>query len=152
MSGYCNVTVVGGIGQDPTIRSTPSGKKIASFSVAVDQGYGENKKTEWVNVIAWEKLADMTEKYLKKGKQIALSGNLQTSSWEDKKTGEKKYKTEVVARDITFMDSPGGKTTDTPHATRQERAVPAPRQQAASTPRAATNDNPFDDDDDSIPF
>jgi single-strand DNA-binding protein len=150
VSGYINVTVVGSLGRDPEIRSTTSGKKIASFSVAVDQGYGENKKTEWVNVIAWEKLADLAEKYLKKGKQIALSGSLQTSSWEDKKTGDKKYKTEVVARDITFMDSPGGKTNDAP---RPERQAPAPRQQAAPTPRAAATDNPFDDDDASdIPF
>ena len=148
MSGYCNVTVVGGLGKDPEIRSTPSGKKIASFSVAVDQGYGENKKTEWINVIAWEKLADLAEKFLKKGKQIALSGSLQTSSWDDKKTGEKKYKTEVVARDITFMDS-GSRASDSP---RQERQAPAPRQQAAPTPRVTTTDNPFEDDDDSIPF
>lgn len=153
MSGYINVTVVGGLGRDPEVRSTPSGKKIASFSVAVDQGYGESKKTEWVNVIAWEKLADLAEKYLKKGKQIALSGTLQTSSWDDKKTGEKKYKTEVVARDITFMDSPGGKTSDAPHATRQERAVPAPRQQAVPQTRAATgpDSNEFTDDSD-LPF
>jgi len=153
VSGYINVTVVGGLGRDPEVRSTPSGKKIASFSVAVDQGYGESKKTEWVNVIAWEKLADLAEKYLKKGKQIALSGTLQTSSWDDKKTGEKKYKTEVVARDITFMDSPGGKTSDAPHATRQERAVPAPRQQAVPQTRAATgpDSNEFTDDSD-LPF
>ena len=153
MSGYINVTVVGGLGRDPEVRSTPSGKKIASFSVAVDQGYGESKKTEWVNVIAWEKLADLAEKYLKKGKQIALSGTLQTSSWDDKKTGEKKYKTEVVARDITFMDSPGGKTSDAPHATRQERAVPAPRQQAVPQTRASTgpDSNEFTDDSD-LPF
>ena len=65
MSGYINVTVVGNLGKDPEIRSTPSGKRVASFSIAVDQGYGENKKTEWVNVICWEKLAELSEKYLK---------------------------------------------------------------------------------------
>ena len=68
MSGYINVTVVGSLGKDPEIRSTGSGKKVASFSVAVDQGYGESKKTEWVNIIAWEKLADLAEKFLKKAR------------------------------------------------------------------------------------
>ena len=139
MSGYCNVTLVGGLGQDPTVRSTPSGKRVASFSVAVDQGFGENKKTEWVNVIAWEKLADLTERFLKKGKQVALSGTLQTSSWDDKATGQKKYKTEVVARDITFMD--GGSRSEAP--TRQA-AAPQTRQQAAPPTRVAEPD-PFDE-------
>ena len=139
-SGYINVTVVGNLGKDPEIRSTGSGKKVASFSVAVDQGFGESKKTEWVNIIAWEKLAELAEKYLKKGKTIALSGTLQTSSWDDKQAGTKRYKTEVVARDITFMDtrSEGG--------TRQERATPPPRQQAA--PPARTVSAPANDDPD----
>jgi single-strand DNA-binding protein len=143
-SGYINVTVIGGIGKDPEIRSTPSGKRVASFSVAVDQGYGESKRTEWVNIIAWEKLADLAEKYLRKGKQVALSGTLQTSSWEDKTSGQKKYKTEVVARDITFMDSVGSKSDSAP-ATRSAAPAPA-RQQAAPASRATTtSDDPFED-------
>lgn len=150
MSGYCNVTVVGNLGKDPEIRSTPGGKKVASFSVAVDQGYGDSKRTEWVNCIAWEKLAELAEKYLKKGKTVALSGTLQTSSWEDKTSGQKRYKTEIVARDITFMDS--GSKSDSP---RQERtaSAPATRQTAAPQTRstAPATDDPFISDDD-IPF
>lgn len=139
MSGYCSVVVVGNLGKDPEIRSTGSGKKVASFSLAVDQGYGDNKKTEWVNIIAWEKLAELTEKFLKRGKTVALSGYLQTSSWDDKQSGQKRYKTEVVARDITFMDS--GSRSD--GGTRQ---APAPRQQAAPQARStepAGPDDPF---------
>ena len=139
MSGYCSVVVVGNLGKDPEIRSTGSGKKVASFSLAVDQGYGDNKKTEWVNIIAWEKLAELAEKFLKRGKTVALSGYLQTSSWDDKQSGQKRYKTEVVARDITFMDS--GSRSD--GGTRQ---APAPRQQAAPQARStepAGPDDPF---------
>ena len=139
MSGYCSVVVVGNLGKDPEIRSTGSGKKVASFSLAVDQGYGDNKKTEWVNIIAWEKLAELAEKFLKRGKTVALSGYLQTSSWDDKQSGQKRYKTEVVARDITFMDS--GSRSD--GGTRQ---APAPRQQAAPQTRStepAGHDDPF---------
>jgi single-strand DNA-binding protein len=142
MSGYINVTVIGTLGKDPELRSTGSGKRVASFSVAVDQGYGENKKTEWVNIIAWEKLAELAEKYLKKGKTIAVSGTLQTSSWEDKATGQKRYKTEVVARDITFMDSGSG--------SRQERAPATQpvRQQTAPPARSTVpvNEDPFGED------
>ena len=148
MSGYCSVVVVGNLGKDPEIRSTGSGKKVASFSLAVDQGYGDNKKTEWVNIIAWEKLAELAEKFLKRGKTVALSGYLQTSSREDKQSGQKRYKTEVVARDITFMDS--GSRSD--GGTRQ---APAPRQQAAPQARATTTtEDPFATEisDDDIPF
>ena len=145
MSGYCSVVVVGNLGKDPEIRSTGSGKKVALFSLAVDQGYGDNKKTEWVNCLAWEKLAELTERFLKRGKTVALSGYLQTSSWEDKQSGQKRYKTEVVARDITFMDS--GSRSD--GGTRQ---APAPRQQAAPQARAtAPAEDAFISDDD-LPF
>ena len=145
MSGYCSVVVVGNLGKDPEIRSTGSGKKVALFSLAVDQGYGDNKKTEWVNCLAWEKLAELTERFLKRGKTVALSGYLQTSSREDKQSGQKRYKTEVVARDITFMDS--GSRSD--GGTRQ---APAPRQQAAPQARAtAPAEDAFISDDD-LPF
>ena len=141
MSGYCSVVVVGNLGKDPEIRSTGSGKKVASFSLAVDQGYGENKKTEWINIIAWEKLAELTEKYLKKGKTVALSGTLQTSSWDDRESGQKRYKTEVVARDITFMDTRSSEGGQSRQNTTQ------PRQQVAPQARAtAQSDDPFGDE------
>ena len=141
MSGYCSVVVVGNLGKDPEIRATGSGKKVASFSLAVDQGFGDSKRTEWVPIIAWEKLAEFAEKYLKKGKTVALSGTLQTSSWEDKASGQKRYKTEVVARDITFMD------TRSSEGGQQRSNTTQPRQQAAPQARTATyehaNDDPF---------
>ena len=152
--GYINVTAVGNLGKDPESRSTPSGTKVATFSLAVTQGYGDKEKTEWLNVLCFDRLAEFAEKYLKKGKGIALSGTLQTSSWEDKQTGQKRYKTEVVARDLTFMDSGSGsgsgqkqERTQTPQSTRQQ-APPASRQQSQPAP------DPWGDDvqDDDIPF
>lgn len=147
MSGYINITVVGSLGKDPEIRSTPGGKKVANFSVAVDQGFGDSKRTEWVNIVAWEKLADLAEKFLKKGKTIALSGTLQTRSWD--KDGVKQYRTEVVARDITFMDTDrkqdgGGRSNAATTPARRETA-PATR---GSAP-ANDEPDPFGDD---IPF
>lgn len=143
MSGYINITVVGNLGRDPEIKATPSGKRLASFSVAVDQGYGDKKSTEWVNIVAWDKLADLSEKYLKKGKTIALSGTLQTRSWENKE-GAKQYRTEVVARDITFMD------TRSSEGGQQRQNTAQPRQQAEPQARATAETNEVYDDD--IPF
>ena len=139
MSGYINVTVVGSLGRDPEVKSTPTGKKVANFSVAVDQGFGDAKKTEWVNIVVWEKLAELTERFLKKGKTVALSGTLQTRSWE--KDGVKQYRTEVVARDLTFLDS-GSKSEGT------RTNAPATRQQTTPAPRAAApaSDDPFGDE------
>ena len=140
-TGYINVTVVGALGRDPEVKSTPTGKKVANFSVAVDQGYGDSKKTEWVNIVVWEKLAELTEKYLKKGKVVALSGTLQTRSWD--KDGVKQYRTEVVARDITFLD--GGSIKSEGNSGRA--SAPATRQQAAPAVRAAAPEvDPFGED------
>ena len=152
--GYINVTAVGNLGKDPEVRATGSGVKVATFSIAVDQGYGDKARTEWVNVLCFDKLAELAEKYLKKGKTIALSGTLQTSSWDDKQTGQKRYKTEVVARDLTFMDSGGSgsgqkqERSQTAPATRQQ-AVPQTRGPAPQDTSSTSND--WEDGSD-IPF
>ena len=150
--GYINVTAVGNLGKDPEVRATGSGVKVATFSIAVDQGYGDKARTEWVNVLCFDKLAELAEKYLKKGKGIALSGTLQTSSWEDKQSGQKRYKTEVVARDIVFMDS-GGSGSGGGQKQERTQAAPATRQQAAPAARQQQQEapNPWGDED-SIPF
>lgn len=152
MSGYCSVVVVGNLGKDPEIRSTSGGTKVATFSVAVDQGFGDKKRTEWINILCFDKLAELAEKYLKKGKTVACSGTLQTSSWDDKTSGQKRYKTEILARDITFMDTrssgDGGRSNEPRTATGQTA-----RQQAAPQARATTSveDSTFLEDED-IPF
>ena len=152
--GYINVTAVGNLGKDPEVRSTASGVKIATFSIAVDQGYGDKSRTEWVNVLCFDKLAELAEKYLKKGKGLALSGTLQTSSWDDKQTGQKRYKTEVVARDIVFMDS-GGSGSGAGQKQERSQAAPATRQQAQQQsrgPAAQDTSDDWTDSGDDIPF
>ena len=147
MNGYCSVVVVGNLGKDPEIRSTSGGTKVATFSVAVDQGFGDKKKTEWINILCFDKLAELAEKYLRKGKTIALSGTLQTSSWPDKQTGATRYKTEILARDITFMD------TRSSGDSQQRSGTTQPRQQAAPQTRAtAPTETAWNDDNDDIPF
>ena len=85
--GFSAAQVRGVLGRDPDIRATPSGAKVANFSLAVERGFGDKAVTDWRSIVAWGSLADFVEKYLKKGKAIYVSGELQDRSWDDKQTG-----------------------------------------------------------------
>jgi single-strand DNA-binding protein len=113
---FQRVIAAGNLGQDPVIKYTPSGTAVANFSIAVDESYkdkagNQQKKTEWINVVAWERQAELAGEYLKKGSSVLIEGKLSTRSWEDKTSGEKKYKTEVVASTIKFLDKKTEKPT-----------------------------------------
>ncbi len=102
-----NVHILGHLGQDPKIKTTTKGKKSATFNVAAKEAYinAEGKRiesTEWINVIAWDGLAVICEKYLHKGKQVAVCGKIKTSEYTDAK-GERKWLTQVVAIDILLL-------------------------------------------------
>jgi len=106
---YQKVIIAGHLGQDPITKYTASGLAVSNFSVAVDESYkdksGETqKKTEWVNIVCWDKQAELAGQYLHKGSTVLVEGKLQTRSWDDKTTGDKKYRTEVVASTIKFLD------------------------------------------------
>ena len=103
------VILVGRLGKDPEIRSTPGGTSVARFSVATDEKFtdraGEKQeRTEWHNIVAWGKLAEICGQYLKKGKLVYLEGSIRTDSWDDKESGQKKYRTEVVANTMKMLD------------------------------------------------
>lgn len=95
-------SIKGNLGKDPVFRQTPNGKTVADISVATNDGYGDKKKVNWHNVVAWGFLADSV-KDAKKGSSIFVSGQAETQSWEDKKTGEKKYKTVLIAKEIGLI-------------------------------------------------
>jgi len=104
------VQLIGNLGQDPEIINLESGKTLAKFSIATNESYknAEGEKvtdTQWHNVIAWGKTADIIEKYLTKGKEVAIEGKLTTRSWDDK-DGNKRYTTEVVCNELLML---GGK-------------------------------------------
>ena len=101
------VQLIGNVGQEPTITTLDSGKKVARLSLATNENYknGKGEKqtdTNWHTVIAWGKTADIIEKYVTKGKEIALEGKLTTRSYDDKE-GNKRYVTEVVANEILLL-------------------------------------------------
>lgn len=108
MPSLNRVQLIGRLGKDPESRATPTGKKVAHFSLAVSQrwksGEGESKeKTEWVNVEAWGRLGEVCQQYLHKGSLVFLEGRLKTDKYEDK-SGETKYYTKVVALSMQMLD------------------------------------------------
>jgi single-strand DNA-binding protein len=121
MPSLNRVQLIGRLGKDPESRSTPTGKKITHFSLAVSQRWksaeGENKEyTEWVNVEAWSRLGEVCQQYLHKGSLIFLEGRLKTDKYDDK-GGETKYYTKVVAVSMQMLER---KTEDEPVAMIEE--------------------------------
>ena len=101
------VILMGRLTRDPEMRTTTSGKTIASFSLAVDRG-GQEDATDFFEITAWEKLGELVNQYLSKGRRCLVQGRLRQDSWDDKETGKKRSKVEVVASDVTFLDGPSG--------------------------------------------
>ena len=121
MPALNRVQLIGRLGKDPESRFTPTGKKVAHFSLAISQRWkmsGETKEyTEWVNIEAWGRLGEVCQEYLKKGSLVYLEGRLKTDRYEDKE-GETKYFTKVVALSIQFLDK---KEKDEPMMTIEEQ-------------------------------
>ena len=150
MASVNKVILVGHLGKDPEIRYTGNSIPVASFSLATTEYYKDkngNRQeiTEWHNIVAWRSLAELSEKYLKKGKQLYVEGKLRTRSWDDKE-GNKRYTTEVIADNFVLL---GKKEGDAGQEGSQPKAE-ATAQQAVGVEQAPTPDQiPIDDD---LPF
>ena len=108
MAGVNKVILIGNLGKDPEVRTLEGGTKVASFTIAITETLkdknGERKEqTEWQTVVVWRSLAEIAEKYLKKGATVYVEGKLRTRSWEAKEGGGKRYATEVVADSFTML-------------------------------------------------
>ena len=101
------VILMGRLTRDPEMRTTTTGKSIASFGLAVDRG-GQDDQADFFDITAWEKLGELANQYLSKGRRCLVQGRLRQDSWDDKETGKKRSRVEVVATDITFLDGPNG--------------------------------------------
>ena len=123
MPALNRVQLIGRLGKDPESKYTPTGKKVAHFSLAVSQRWktgAETKEyTEWVNIEAWGRLGEVCQEYLKKGSLVYLEGRLKTEKYEDKDGGTKYY-TKVVALTLQFLDK---KEKDEPIMTVEEDAA-----------------------------
>ena len=106
------VMIIGRLGTDPEMRFTPSGAPVTNFRVATGRQWKDNngeahEETEWFSIVVWNKLAEICNQYLTKGSRVYIEDRLQTRSWDDAQSGEKKYRTEVVANDMIILDSRG---------------------------------------------
>jgi single-strand DNA-binding protein len=107
------VILVGNLGRDPEVRSTPSGQPVASFTLATsrkwkDKNGQRQEQTEWHQIVCWGRQAEVAGQYLTKGKQIYVEGRLQTRSWDDRQSGEKRYRTEIICENFQMLGSKGG--------------------------------------------
>lgn len=110
--GVNKVLLLGNVGKDPEIRSSQGGMTIASFSLATadrqkDQTGQWTDKTEWHNLVAFGRTAEIVRDYVKKGTQIFVEGKIQTRSWDDKESGQKKYRTEILINDMSLLGGRG---------------------------------------------
>ncbi len=123
MSGVNKVILVGRLGTEPEVRSTQGGMQVCTLSLATSETWEKNgkreEKTEWHRVVLWGKLAELAQKYLKKGRMVYIEGKLQTRSWQDQQ-GQKRYTTEIVGNTMQFIDggTSGGNRDmpDAPHS------------------------------------
>jgi len=104
------VILVGNVGKDPEVKYTPSGIPVGKFSLATNERFKDKngdfqERTEWHNIVAWQRLAEIVGEFVSKGSKVYIEGKLQTSSWEDRHSGERKYRTEIVARDLVLLGS-----------------------------------------------
>ena len=99
---------MGNVGRDPEVKYTASGVPVAKLSLATNERFKDRNdqwqdRTEWHSVVAWQPLAEIVGEYVHKGSKLYVEGKLQTSSWEDRQSGERKYRTEIVALDIVLL-------------------------------------------------
>lgn len=142
MAGINKVILLGNLGKDPEIRYLEGGTAVANFTLATSENYkdkttGERKTiTEWHNVVLWRGLAEITEKYLKKGSQVYIEGKLRTRSWQDK-DGNTRYTTEIVAENMQMIGRKDENTSSTPSDTS------APSTQEIEQNNSMEDDLPF---------
>ena len=154
MKSVNKVILIGNLGKDPEVKYTPSGTPVAKLTLATnerfkDKGGEWQERTEWHNIVLWQRLAEIAGEYLKKGSKVYIEGRLQTRSWDDKNTNQKRYMTEVVANDLVLLggrgegaaDDGGGRARGA-SASQFDQRTPEPEHAAAAGP-ITDEDIPF---------
>ena len=117
MRSVNKVCLLGYVGKDPEIRITPGGTIVANFSIATSDRQKDAQgnwtdKTDWHNCVAFKRIADIVRDYVTKGSKVYIQGKLQTSSWDDKTSGQKRYKTEVLINELILLSERGATNND----------------------------------------
>ena len=153
MSGVNKVILIGALGADPEVRTTPQGAMVANLRLAVsetwkDQQGQRKERTEWVNLVLWRQQAEIAQKYLRKGSKIYAEGKLQTRSWDDKQTGAKRYATDVMVDTFTMLDGRPANADGMSGAREPQAWGHRARGAKAATSQPSTSSTPDDD----LPF
>ena len=139
--------LIGNLGADPEVRSTPSGTRVATLSVATsrswtDRGGAEQEKTEWHRVVAWDRLAEICERYLKKGDRVYVEGRIEYRQWEGQ-DGQTRYTTEIRAREMVMLGGRADAGGNARGAGRGDRSADADYSDFSNDSLAGEDDLPF---------
>ena len=161
------VTLIGNLGNDPEVRSTNGGNRVATFSLATSRSWNDasgakQEKTEWHRCVVWNtktsQLADIVERYVKKGDKLYVEGRIEYRQWQDK-DGQTRYSTEINVRELLMLGTPrgGGAEFEGGDSAPRARPAAAPRAKAAAAPAAGGEDfedfpTALNDEDDDLPF
>ncbi|HEU5350913.1 MAG TPA: single-stranded DNA-binding protein [Terracidiphilus sp.] len=146
------VILLGNVGKDPEIRSTPGGTMVASFSLATsdrtkDQQGNWQDRTEWHNLVAFQRTAEIIRDYVKKGSKLYIEGRIQTRSWDDKESGQKKYRTEIIVNDLSLLsgrdDGSGGGSSRASSTANFDQRQPAAKDDYSQQAEISDDDIPF---------
>ena len=144
------VILLGNLGKDPEVKYTPSGTPVAKLTLATNERYKDKEgqwqdRTEWHNIVLWQRLAEIAGEYLKKGSKVYIEGKLQTRSWDDKQTNQKRYMTEVVANDLVLLSGrgEGGDSARSAGGNNFDQRVPEHEPAAATASPISDEDIPF---------
>ncbi len=162
--GVNKVILIGNVGADPELRYTAGGTAVTNFNIATNESWTDSsgerqERTEWHRIVVWGRLAEICNQYLRKGSKVFIEGRLQTRSWETQ-DGQKRYTTEVVARDMQMLDSrgdfdSGGGVSQGPgqsnEGSRDARPGPPDNGAGPDTGSGGSSSPPFGGDDD-LPF
>jgi single-strand DNA-binding protein len=153
--GVNKVILIGNVGADPELRYTPSGTAVTNYNMATNESWTDSsgerqERTEWHRIVVWGRLAEICNQYLRKGSKVYIEGRLQTRNWEGQ-DGQKRYTTEVVARDMQILDSRDDTATSAPDTAPSPGTSPRTQSDSATPDSPSPEPPPYGADDD-LPF
>ena len=145
------VILLGNVGKDPEFRTTPNGAMVVNFSLATSDRFQDaqgnwQERTEWHNLVAFKRTAEIVRDYVKKGSKLYIEGKIQTRSWEDKDTKAKRYKTEIIVNDLSLLsgrDDGGGAYNRSSSAAHDDQRQPAAPDEYSQAAEISDDDIPF---------
>jgi single-strand DNA-binding protein len=147
------VILLGNVGKDPEIRSTGGGTMVANFTLATSDRYQDPQgnwqdRTEWHNLVAFKRTAEIVRDYVKKGSKLYIEGKIQTRSWDDKETGAKRYRTEIIVNDLSLLSgrdeaSGGGYSRSSSSSANMDQRPPAGQDEYSQSAEISDDDIPF---------